>query len=193
MNKLSKVLLFILTFAFTSVTFAQNLQNLQNLGICQGEYALCAASATTPTGKTMLVNGKEFREGMAVCPILNGISIANLGLMKGSCNIESGKVWSLFGIPPETEYPQAPTWAVAPAAFRSFTIGNTQETGMSNMWSYPCFIQEVKVNGAKLASCYGPIMESPWTNDHVKQGQLGFTQAAEGAIYPVGGNAPQKP
>ena len=163
------------------------------LGICKGEYALCAASPTTPTGKTMLVDGKVFREGMAVCPVLNGTSIANLDLMKGSCDIGPGKVWSLFGIPAVTEYPQAPTWDVVPAAFRSFTIGETQETGMSNMWSFPCIIQEVKVNGVTLASCYGPIMESPWTNDHVKPGQTGFTQAAEGAIYPVGGNAPEKP
>ena len=141
----------------------------------------------------MLVDGKVFREGMAVCPVLNGTSIANLDLMKGSCDIGPGKVWSLFGIPAVTEYPQAPTWDVVPAAFRSFTIGETQETGMSNMWSFPCIIQEVKVNGVTLASCYGPIMESPWTNDHVKPGQTGFTQAAEGAIYPVGGNAPEKP
>jgi hypothetical protein len=160
------------------------------LGICQGEYALCAASSTTPTGKTMLVDGKTFREGMAVCPVLNGTSIANLDLMKGSCDIAPGKVWSLFGIPAVTEYPQAPTWNVAPAEFRSFTIGDTQDSGMSNMWSFPCLIQEVKVNGVTLASCYGPIMESPWTNDHVKPGQTGFTQAPEGAIYPVGGNAP---
>jgi hypothetical protein len=33
-------------------------------------------------------------------------------------------------------------------------------------------------------------MESPWTNNHVKPGQIGFTQAAEGVSYPVGGNAP---
>jgi hypothetical protein len=160
------------------------------LAICKGEYALCAASPTTPTGKTMKVNGKTFKEGMAVCPILNGDAIANLDLMNGSCNIGPGKVWSLFGVPPVTTYPQQPTWASAPAAFRSFTIGTTPTTGMSNMWSYPCEIQAQKVNGVKLASCYGPIMESPWTNDHVKPGQIGFTQAAEGVTYPVGGNAP---
>ncbi len=164
-----------------------------NLGICHGEYALCAASPTTPTGKTMLVDGKVFREGMAVCPVLNGTSIANLDLMKGSCDIGPGKVWSLFGVPAVTEYPQAPSWDVIPAAFRSFTIGETQDTGMSNMWSFPCLKQEVKVNDVTLASCYGPIMESPWTNDHVKPGQTGFTQAPAGAIYPVGGNAPRKP
>ena len=168
------------------------------LGICKGEYALCAASPSTPTGKMMTVNGKKFREGMAVCPVLNGSAIANLKLMNrtvkadGSCDTPDHTpktVWSLFGVPPETSYPQAPTWAVAPAQFRSFTIGTTPETGMSNQWSFPCQVQAQPVNGAKLASCYGPIMESPWTSRHVKPGQLGFTQAAPGAIYPVGGNA----
>jgi len=161
-----------------------------NLAICSGEYALCAASPTTPTGKTMTVNGKVFKEGVAVCPILTGQSIANLDLMNGSCNSKPGKVWSLFGVPPVTSYPQAPTWNTVAATFRSFTIGDTPSTGMSNMWSFLCDIQATKVNGVKLASCYGPIMESPWTNNHVKQGQTGFTQAPASAIYPVGGNAP---
>ena len=162
-----------------------------NLAICNGEYALCAASPTTPTGKTMTINGKVFKEGMAVCPILTGQSVANLDLMNGSCDSKPGKVWSLFGVPPVTSYPQAPSWNTVTATFRSFTIGDTPTTGMSNMWSFPCDIQATKINGVKLASCYGPIMESPWTNNHVKQGQTGFTQAPAGASYPVGGNAPQ--
>ena len=94
------------------------------LSICHGEYALCAASPTTPTGRMMTVKGKKFREGMAVCPILNGDAIANLNLMNGSCAAPGpGKVWSLFGVPAQTSYPQQPTWDVAPALFRSFTIG----------------------------------------------------------------------
>ena len=162
-----------------------------SISICHNEYALCAASPTTPTGKMMTVNGKKFREGVAVCPVLTGDSIANLSLMKGSCNSPDGTektVWSLFGVPPVTSFPQAPTWANVPAVFRTFTIGETPTTGMSNMWSFPCKVQAEKVNGAKLASCYGPIMESPFTNRHVKPGQLGFTQAAVGATWPVGGN-----
>jgi len=162
------------------------------LGLCHGQYALCAGSATVPTGRTMTINGKVFKEGAAVCPILEGDSIADLDLMNGSCDSAPGKIWSLFGVPPVTNYPQAPSWAVAPAKFRSFEIGDTPETGMSNMWSYPCDIQAEPVNGAKLATCYGPIMESPWTHNHVKQGQIGFTQAAPGASYPVGGNAPNE-
>lgn len=182
---------------FGVFVFTASAQAAAPIGICVGDYALCAASATTPTGKIMTVNGRKFREGVAVCPILNGKAVANLALMSrtvnadGTCNSPDNTkntVWSLFGVPPETSYPQAPTWAVAPATFRSFTIGKTPTTGMSNMWSFPCKVQAQLVNGAKLASCYGPIMESPWTSRHVKPGQLGFTQAAEGATYPVGGN-----
>ena len=158
--------------------------------VCHGQYALCAASDTTLTGKTMKVGNRTFREGVAVCPILEGDAVADLDLMNGSCDIAPGKVWSLFGIPPATNYPQAPSWSPAPAQFRSFTIGKTATTGMSNMWSYPCVIQTQPVNGTRLASCYGPVMESPWGHRHVKPGELGFTQAAPGATYPVGGNAP---
>jgi len=174
----------VILFGLSTLGLAQ----ASSLAICQGEYALCAASSTTPTGKTMKVNGKTFKEGMAVCPILTGAAIADLNLMNGSCNAPKGKVWSLFGVPPVTSYPQAPSWNTTTAVFRSFTIGDTPTTGMSNMWSFPCEIQAQKINGVKLASCYGPIMESPWDGNHVKQGQTGFTQAPVGATYPVGGN-----
>ena len=182
----------ILTTIFAVMMLAAVPAYAHSLGICHGQYALCAGSSTTPTGKTMKVGNKTFKEGAAVCPILEGDAIADLDLMDGSCDSAPGKIWSLFGVPPVTNYPQAPSWAAAPAQFRSFTIGNTPETGMSNMWSYPCEIQAEPVNGAKLATCYGPIMESPWTHAHVKQGQIGFTQAAPGATYPVGGNAPNE-
>ena len=162
----------------------------QTLAICHGEYALCAASSTTLTGNLIKVNGKPFKEGMAVCPIMTGASIANMDLMDGSCDAPKGKVWSLFGVPPITSYPQAPSWAVAPAVFRSYTVGTTPETGMSNMWSFLCERQAKPVNGVHLASCYGPVMESPWTSNHVTPGETAFTQAPVGSIYPVGGNLP---
>ena len=174
---------FLISLLFCTSVYAQPL-----IKICTGEYALCAASATTPTKRTIQVDGKTFKEGVAVCPVLSGDAVANMNLMNNSCKAPSGKVWSLFGIPPQTSYPQAPTWDVQPAVFRTFTIGETAETGMSNMWSFLCTIQPQLVNGVKLASCYGPIMESPWTNNHVKQGQTGFTQAAVGSTYPVGAN-----
>ena len=162
----------------------------QTIAICKGEYALCAASPTTLTGKTITVAGKTFKEGVAVCPVLTGDAVANMTLMQGSCNAPKGKVWSLFGVPPQTAYPQAPDWTVQPAVFRSFKVGDTPTTGMSNMWSFLCDKQSKQVNGVTLASCYGPVMESPWTGNHVVPGETAFTQAPVGASYPVGGNLP---
>ena len=158
------------------------------IAICTGEYALCAASPATLTGKLMTVNGKVYKQGVAVCPVLTGSAIADLELMNNSCKSKPGEVWSLFGFPEVKSFPQAPDWNTVTATIRTFTIGNTQQTQMSNMWSFPCKKQAQKINGVTLASCYGPIMESPFTSNHVKPGEKAVTQAPEGATYPVGGN-----
>ena len=155
-----------------------------DLMICNGEFALCAASASVPTGKSIRVDGKEFQEGMAVCPVLTGKAIANSSLMKGSCKAPAGKVWSLFST--VTEYPQAPSWAVVSLVHRTFVLSKTE--GMSNMWSFICDKQTKLVNGAQLASCYGPINESPLTNGHIKPGAKIITDAPAGVLNPVGGN-----
>ena len=162
----------------------------QTIAVCKGEYALCAASPTALTGNLIKVNGKTFKEGVAICPVLTGDAVANMDLMQGSCDAPKGKVWSLFGVPPLTSYPQAPSWTVQPAVFRSFTVGTTPTTGMSNMWSFLCEKQAKQYSGVILASCYGPVMESPWTGHHVVAGETSFTQAPVGATYPVGGNLP---
>ena len=152
--------------------------------VCNGEYALCAASGSTPTGKTITVKGKVFQEGMAVCPVLTGRSVANPALMNNSCDAPPGKVWSLFST--VSEAPQAPSWAVAPLVKRSFILG--KDSGMSNMWSFICDKQTKKTNGAQLASCYGPINESPFNNGHIKPGTTIITDAPVGVLNPVGGN-----
>jgi hypothetical protein len=152
--------------------------------LCNGEYALCAASGSTPTGKMITVKGKKFAEGMAVCPVLKGRSVANGALMKNSCDAPAGKVWSLFST--VSEAPQAPTWAVAPLVHRTFTLSKTD--GMSNLWSFICDKQAKPVNGVTLASCYGPINESPLTNGHIKMGLTIVTDAPVGVLNPVGGN-----
>ena len=151
--------------------------------ICNGEYALCAASGSTPTGKMITVKGKKFQEGMAVCPVLTGRSVANPALMNNSCDAPAGKVWSLFST--VSEAPQAPSWAVAPLVHRTFVLSKTE--GMSNLWSFICNKQKM-VNGVQLASCYGPINESPLTNGHVKMGSTIVTDAPAGVLNPVGGN-----
>jgi hypothetical protein len=152
--------------------------------ICNGEYALCAASGSTPTGKMITVKGKKFQEGLAICPVLTGRSIANPNLMNSSCDAPPGKVWSLYST--VSEAPQAPSWAVAPMVQRTFVSSKTE--GMSNQWSFLCEKQAKPVNGVQLASCYGPINESPVTNGHVKPGSKVITDAPIGALNPVGGN-----
>lgn len=154
------------------------------LMICNGEYALCAASGSTPTGKVIMVKGKAFQEGMAICPVLKGRSVANAELMNSSCDAPAGKVWSLFST--VSEFPQAPTWAVVPAVQRTFTLSKTD--GMSNQWSMLCDKQAKPVNGVQLASCFGPINESPFTNGHIKPGAKIVTDAPVGVLNPVGGN-----
>jgi len=161
-----------------------------DLMICNGEYALCAASGSTPTGKKITVKGKVFAEGMAVCPVLTGKAIANGELMKNSCKAPPGKVWSLFST--VTEYPQAPSWAVVTMTPRSFITTMAPGGGMSNQWSFLCDKQAKKVNGVQLANCYGPINESPWNNGHVVPGTTAFTAAPVGAANPVGGDVPSK-
>jgi hypothetical protein len=162
-------------------------ENSIELGMCHGAYALCAASSTEPTGGTIYVNGVAFAEGTSVCPVLHGISIANLALMKGSCEAPGkGMVWSLFST--IKSYPQAPSWAVAPAVIRTFVT--TADAGMSNMWSFPCVVRPKKVNGVTLSDCKGPMNESPWTATLLPAGTTVGTAAPVGAANPVGGNFP---
>lgn len=159
-----------------------------NLRICRGEYALCAASSTDATGKSIVVNGNTFREGVSVCPVLRGPAIADMNLMNNSCKAPKGKVWSLFSN--VKSFPQAPTWAVKPEVIRTFTTTATPGGGMSNMWSFPCVKRKNLVNGVQLADCYGPLNESPWTATSVPFGSVVGTAAAVGASNPVGGNIP---
>ena len=156
--------------------------------LCHGRYALCAASPTTPTDKTIVVNGVTFQQGVSVCPVLTGTSIGDRNLI-GSCKPPKGKntVWSLFST--EMNYPQAPTWAVVKAQPRTF-VTTAGAGGMANQWSYPCVIRLHKVNGATLADCLGPINESPWGGAVVPVGSSVITSAPVGAAYPVGGNLP---
>ena len=158
--------------------------------VCNGEFALCAASPTTPVpGQTVTVNGKVFPLGVAVCPVLKGPAFADMDLTNGSCkNPGPDKVWSLFQ--PRESFPQAPTWANAPAAFREFTTTSATGGGMSNMFSFPCTVRSKRVNGAKLSDCYGPLNESPWGGAAVPAGTEVMTQSPAGAADPVSGPTP---
>ena len=157
--------------------------------VCTGEFALCAASPTTAIpGQTITVNGKVFPLGVAVCPVLRGPALADMDLMDNSCAPPGpSEVWSLFQ--PRDSFPQAPSWANTPAAFRKFTTTTAAGGGMSNMFSFPCKLRAKHVNKTKLADCYGPMNESP-TGVGVPAGTEVMTQSPAGAADPVGGPTP---
>jgi len=178
MKKLLTTLALVASFAATA----------EPLHICKGPFAFCGASGTTPTGNNIVVLGQTFKEGMSVCPVMTGNAIANFTLMQNSCESPKGTVWSLFAS--FKSVPQAPTWATAPTVTRTFVTTNEPGGGMSNMWSMLCDLQPKKVNGVTLANCYGPMNESPWTNDPVPVGATFVTQAAVGSPNPVGGRVP---
>jgi hypothetical protein len=169
-----------------SLVFVASVHAEPALIMCDGQYALCAASPTTPTNKTMVINGVTFQEGVSVCPVLNGKAVGDRNLI-GSCKPPKGKIWSLFST--QMEYPQAPTWAVVKATPRVF-VTTAGTGGMANQWSYPCIVRPKKVNGATLADCLGPLNESPFGGAVVPVGASVLTSAPVGSAYPVGGNLP---
>lgn len=163
--------------------------------ICVQEFALCAASPTTPTNKQISVNVSgggtaQFPEGVAVCPVLHGPAIADVtgGNMKGSCDQPGdNQVWSLFQA--RRDIPQAPTYSrQMPAAYRQF-VTTPGTGGLSNMFSFACTKIPRKGRGVQLANCYGPL------NENLDGGVVGvgvsvITQAPLGVPYPVGGPLP---
>ena len=158
------------------------------LVLVKGKFAFCGASGAELTGRTIEVQGKTFLEGKSICPVLDGISLANLMLV-GNPSITpdstNNTVWSYFWY--LDSVPQTPTWDNLPTVNRSFVITKTQ--GMSNMFCMPCKVLKDKVNGVTLAECYGPINEAaiPLRRAlRVVDGETSVTQAPVGATYPVG-------
>lgn len=168
--------------------------NDKALALVKGKFAFCGASGAELTGRTIEVQGKTFLEGKSICPVLDGVSLANLMLV-GNPSITpdstNNTVWSYFWY--FDSVAQAPTWERLPTVNRSFVITKTQ--GMSNMFCMPCKVLEKKVNGVTLAECYGPINEAavPLRRAlRVVDGETSITQAPVGATYPVGTIIPVK-
>lgn len=159
------------------------------LKVYNGKFAFCGASPAIPTGNIITVQGREFREGRSVCPVMNGPSIANVALVPDPSVTPDGTentVWSYFWY--FDEVPQAPTWETLPTVNRSFVIGDEPSNQMSNMFCMPCkvFAEE---NGVSLAECFGPLNELavPLRRAlRAHKGQTSITQAPEGSPYPVG-------
>ena len=174
------------TFILILASYSFNLYAQDTVKVCVGEYALCAASGTVETGKVIYVNNVAFEEGVSVCPVLTGESLADMTLTDGTCDAPEGQVWSLFS--PQSEFPQAPDWKVKPAVIRTFVTTGKKGGGMSNMWSFPCVVRKHEINGVKLADCYGPMNESPKNAQPIAAGITIVTQAPEGTLNPVGGD-----
>ena len=161
------------------------------LVIVNGEFAFCGASAAVPTGDTITIEGKKFLEGKAACPIMDGPSIANTILVpnpKITPDSTDKTVWSYFWY--YDSVPQAPTWENLPTANRTFVINtNIPDSSESNMWCMPCKVLPNKVNGVKIAECYGPINQLAFPMHkalRAKSGETAVTQAPKGATYSVG-------
>ena len=160
------------------------------LTIVVGKFAFCGASGATPTGDTIIVEGKKFLEGVAACPVMDGPSIANNILVPNPSitpDSTDKTVWSYFWY--YDSVPQAPTWESLPTVNRKFTITEEPEGSMSNMWCMPCKVLPIKKNSVTIAECYGPLNELALPLRRAVRahpGETSITQAPIGSIYSVG-------
>ena len=185
----------LLIIAVAAIVMVKNLKNSEvahdtALTIVEGKFAFCGASGAIPTGDTITVEGKQFLEGVAACPVLDGPSVANTILVPNPSitpDSTDKTVWSFFWY--YDSVPQAPTWKNLPTVNRTFTIANTPDSSMSNMWCMPCKILPKKINGVTIAECYGPLNELAFPMRRALRahpGQTSVTQAPVGATFSVG-------
>ena len=185
------------------------------LRIHHGKFAFCGASSALPTGKKITIQGKEFDEGCAICPVLEGPSISSLAMYgegtlgefnaKDNFQTLDGKketVWSLFWYFSDSDTipqfnPDTDQWELLPTSNREFTIDlSSPITSESDMFQMPCEIIDTLDNGIILSKCYGPLnhMAVPLRKPHpTKDGQTSVTAAKENSPYPVGTPIPSKP
>ena len=81
MKKILTILLVSLVLVFIAYTVYESYKSRtayeKALVVVEGKFAFCGASAAKPTGKRITVEGREFWEGVAACPVMDGPSIAN--------------------------------------------------------------------------------------------------------------------
>jgi len=179
------------------------------LRIHEGKFAFCGASGALPTGKKITIQGVEYDEGCAICPVLDGPSISNLAMYGeggtwGEFNIKNNfqtpdgtnnTIWSLFWYYDSTDSvpqfnPETKEWELLPPTNRAFIV-NTDSiaTSESNMFCMPGIIFDTTSTGIILAKCYGPLNEAAVPLRKaipVKSGMKSITAAKLGAPYPVG-------
>lgn len=179
----------------------------------QGAFAFCGASAAVPTGRKIVVQGVEYNEGCAICPVLEGPSLSNLA-MNGSGgtygdfsvadNFQTPDgtdktIWSLFWYyDASTTIPQfnpaTKSWEMLPPTNRAFVIDMSKpSTSESNMFAMPGVIVDTTSTGIVLAKVYGPLNEAAVplrVAVPTKNGQTSVTAAKAGSPYPVGTPVP---
>lgn len=186
------------------------------LRIHEGTFAFCGASAAVPTGKKIVIQGVEYDEGCAICPVLTGPSISNLAMYGsggtwGDFAVDSNfqtpdgtdkTIWSLFWYYDTTTTipqfnPASKRWELMSPVNRSFVINlDSASTSESNMFAMPGVIFDTTETGIVLAKVYGPLNEAAIPLRKavaVKNGETSVTAAKEGAPYPVGTPIPTMP
>jgi len=212
MKKITLIVVSLLTVLFSCKT-NEEIKLDETVKIHQGAFAFCGASAAVPTGRKIIVQGVEYDEGCAVCPVLIGPSISNLAMegvseTYGKFNVNENfqtpdgtgnTVWSLFWYFDSTTVvpqfnPETKEWELLPPVNRAFIIDlNSPNTSESNMFAMPGIIFDTTSTGIVLAKVYGPLNEAAVPLRKaipVKSGMTSITAAKEGFPYPVGTPVP---
>ena len=191
----------------------EDIKSDQAVKIHEGSFAFCGASGAIPTGKKIIIQGVEFDEGCAICPVLDGPSISNLAMegiseTYGKFNVSENfqtpdgtdkTIWSLFWYYDSTKVipqfnPSSNEWELLPPVNRSFIVNlDSPSTSESNMFAMPGVIFDTTSTGIVLAKVYGPLNEAAVPLRKaipVKSGMTSITAAKEGFPYPVGTPVP---
>ena len=211
---MKKLLLFIVTATMligcsTKTETVEDIKSDKIVKIHEGSFAFCGASSAVPTGRKIIVQGVEYNEGCAICPVLNGPSLSNLAMegvsgTYGKYNVNENfqspdgtnkTVWSLFWYFDSTTTvpqfnPSTKEWENMTPINRSFTINlDSPSTSESNMFAMPGIIFDTTSTGIVLAKVYGPLNEAAVPLRKaipVQNGMTSVTAAKKGFPYPVG-------
>jgi len=212
MKKIALIVVSLLTVLVSCKT-NEDIKSDKAVKIHQGSFAFCGASAAIPTGKKIVVQGVEYDEGCAICPVLTGPSISNLAMegisgTYGKFNVNENfqtpdgtdtTVWSLFWYyDSATTVPQfnpaSKEWELIPPVNRAFIVNlDHPSTSESNMFAMPGIIFDTTSTGIILARVYGPLNEAAVPLRKavpVTSGMTSITAAKEGFPYPVGTPVP---
>jgi hypothetical protein len=202
----------IMLFSCNTTTKTETVEDIKSdtiVKIHQGSFAFCGASAALPTGRKIMVQGVEYYEGCAICPVLDGPSLSNLAMegvseTYGKFNVNenfqtpdgtTNTVWSLFWYYDTTTTipqfnPSTKEWEMMSPKKRSVIINmDSPNTSESNMFAMPGVVFDTTSTGIVLAKVYGPLNEAAVPLRKaipVKNGQTSVTAAKVGFPYPVG-------